>query len=117
MVMLSVPLTIVTCVMIAVMMMVSGNVLKLSGQNFVKQQKSIGELNGFVEEMLSGQKTIMAYAYENQVQDRFNSINNEVADSYYDAEYYGCSMYLWMAMAIRYQKCRQWMAFCQIVSL
>ena len=49
-------------------------------------------MNGFVEEMLSGQKTILAYAYEDQVEERFDRINAEVAESYNDAEYYGCGM-------------------------
>ncbi|MCQ2539197.1 MAG: ABC transporter ATP-binding protein/permease [Acetatifactor sp.] len=59
---------------------------------FSKRSKNYGKMNGFVEEMLSGQKTILAYAYEDQVEDRFKAINDEVAFSYYDAEYYGCSM-------------------------
>ena len=58
MIMLSVPLTIVTCIMIALTMIASGQILKRSGENFVKQQKSIGQLNGFVEEMMTGQRRL-----------------------------------------------------------
>lgn len=65
---------------------------KLTQPRFSKRSKNYGKMNGFVEEMLSGQKTILAYAYENQVEGRFDNINTEVADSYYDAEYYGCGM-------------------------
>ncbi|MGB4661080.1 MAG: ABC transporter ATP-binding protein, partial [Mobilitalea sp.] len=56
---------------------------------FRKRSKKLGELNGFVEEMVSGQKTIKAYAAENAVMERFDQINKETVDSYYMAEYYG----------------------------
>lgn len=92
MVMLSVPLTIVTCVMIAVMMMVSGNVLKLSGQNFVKQQKSIGELNGFVEEMMTGQKVVKVFCHEDENTEKFNELNDELFNSAYNANKFANSM-------------------------
>ena len=56
---------------------------------FRKRSAKLGELNGFVEEMVSGQKTIKAYAAESAVMDRFDRINGETVDAYYDAEYYG----------------------------
>lgn len=59
---------------------------------YSKRSKSYGVLNGFVEEMLSGQKTIQAYAYEDKVCDRFDTVNHGAADAYYDAEYYGCTI-------------------------
>lgn len=59
---------------------------------FVNRSKRYGIMNGFVEEMFSGQKTIMAYAYENQVAEKFGQINQKAADAYYDADYYGVSI-------------------------
>lgn len=59
---------------------------------FVKRSKNYGRMNGFVEEMFSGQKTIMAYAYEKQVSEKFEGINHDAAEAYYDADYYGVSM-------------------------
>lgn len=56
---------------------------------FRKRSAKLGELNGFVEEMVSGQKTIKAYAAEDAVMSRFKKINTETVDAYYDAEYYG----------------------------
>lgn len=56
---------------------------------FRKRSAKLGELNGFVEEMVSGQKTIKAYAAENAIMERFDHINTETVDAYYDAEYYG----------------------------
>lgn len=70
----------------------TAKIRKVTQPRFSKRSKNYGKMNGFVEEMLSGQKTILAYAYEDQVEERFDGINKEVADSYYDAEYYGCSM-------------------------
>jgi ATP-binding cassette subfamily B protein len=49
-------------------------------------------MNGFAEEMLSGQKTIQAYAYEEKVNGRFDQVNHAAADAYYGAEYYGVSI-------------------------
>lgn len=55
---------------------------------FRKRSSKIGQLNGFVEEMVSGQKTIKAYAAEASVMGRFDQLNTETVDAYYDADYY-----------------------------
>ena len=59
---------------------------------YARRSRSYGSMNGFVEEMLSGEKTIQAYAYEDTVCRRFDGVNREAADAYYDAEYYSCSV-------------------------
>lgn len=92
MIMLSIPLTIVTCVMIAVMMMATGFVLKHSGENFVKQQKSIGEVNGFIQEMLTGQKVVKVFCHEEENTVKFNELNNELFESAYNANKFANSM-------------------------
>jgi ATP-binding cassette subfamily B protein len=56
---------------------------------FRKRSAKLGELNGFVEEMVSGQKTIKAYAAEMAVMGRFDNLNTEAVDAYYNSEYYG----------------------------
>lgn len=56
---------------------------------FRKRSAKLGQLNGFVEEMVSGQKTIKAYAAEDAIMQRFDMINTETVDAYYNAEYYG----------------------------
>jgi len=53
------------------------------------RSKKYGALNGFVEEMLSGQKTVQAYAYTSKAKEKFSAVNADAADGYYDAEYYG----------------------------
>lgn len=56
---------------------------------FKKRSKKLGELNGFVEEIISGQKTIKAYRQEENIIGRFDIKNKAAADSYYNADYYG----------------------------
>ncbi|NLP16971.1 MAG: ABC transporter ATP-binding protein [Clostridiales bacterium] len=59
---------------------------------FRRRSSKLGELNGFVEEMVSGQMTIKAYAAENAVTERFNKFNTEAVDAHYKADYYGSIM-------------------------
>ena len=92
MIMLSVPLTIVTCIMIALTMIASGQILKRSGENFVKQQKSIGQLNGFVEEMMTGQKVVKVFCHEQENTSIFNELNDELFNSAYNANKFANSM-------------------------
>ena len=92
MIMLSVPLTIVTCIMIALTMIASGQILKRSGENFVKQQKSIGQLNGFVEEMMTGQKVVKVFCHELENTAEFNELNENLFISAYNANKFANSM-------------------------
>ena len=54
---------------------------------YVTRSEKLGAMNSYVEEMISGQKTIRAYAREKMVSDRFDQINQEGAGAYYTAEY------------------------------
>lgn len=65
---------------------------KITRPLYSKRSKSYGKLNGFVEEMFSGQKTIQAYTYEDTATQRFAEINNEAAGIYNEAEYHGCTI-------------------------
>lgn len=56
---------------------------------FRLRSKKLGELNGFVEEMISGQKTLKAYYQERNTIARFDLKNKEAVEAYYRAEYYG----------------------------
>ena len=60
---------------------------------FRKRAKKYGELNGFAEEMLTGSRTIAAYGREEVISSRFNKINDETMDSYYNAEYQGAMLF------------------------
>ena len=56
---------------------------------FRKRSAKLGELNGFVEEMISGQKTLRAYSQEENTGKKFDVQNDETVEAYYRAEYYG----------------------------
>lgn len=56
---------------------------------FRKRSANLGKLNGFVEEKVSGQKTIAAFAREEVMQERFNQVNEDAVEAYYQAEYFG----------------------------
>lgn len=56
---------------------------------FRKRSEKLGQMNGFVEEMVSGLRTIKAYAGEDVVLDKFDHINEEAVEAYYQADYYG----------------------------
>lgn len=59
---------------------------------FIKRSKSYGFMNGFVEEMFSGEKTIQAYAYEDKVCENFAKVNGEAAQAYYNADSRGVAI-------------------------
>ncbi len=85
MLMLNVPLTFLTLVMVAVMMTVTKNIAGKSGSYFMKQQKNMGALNGYIEEMMEGQKVVKAFCHEQDSIERFNALNEELFDSAYHA--------------------------------
>lgn len=89
---LSPMLAVIVVVAIPVAVIYTSKMRGITQPRFVKRSRNYGIMNGFVEEMFSGQKTILAYAYENQVAERFGRINQDAADAYYDADYYGVSM-------------------------
>ena len=59
---------------------------------YAKRSRSYGEMNGFAEEMFTGQKTILAYAQEGEMSERFSKINREAAEAYRDAAGMGMTM-------------------------
>lgn len=65
---------------------------KRTQPRFKKRSMSYGAMNGFVEEMFSGQKTIQAYAFEDKVCGNFEQVNGNAAYAYYDAEYYASTI-------------------------
>lgn len=85
MLMLSIPLTIVTLIMVAVMMVVTGVIASKSGENFIKQQKNLGAINGFIEEMMEGQKVVKVFCHEEKGIEQFTELNNNLFDSAHKA--------------------------------
>ena len=92
MISISLPLSALTLVTVPVAVMYTVHMRKKTQPRYARRSKSYGRMNGFVEEMLSGQKTILAYAYENRVDERFDHINRDAADAFSDAEHYGVTI-------------------------
>ncbi|MBQ7615042.1 MAG: ABC transporter ATP-binding protein [Butyrivibrio sp.] len=88
MVVLSLPLTGVTLVMVAVMLFCSGIATKSSGKNFVAQQKNLGDINGFIEEMMTGQKVVKVFNHESENIEKFNELNEALYQSAFKANAY-----------------------------
>lgn len=85
MLVLSIPLTAVSLTMVALMMVVTRKVAGLSGKYFVKQQKNIGKVNGYIEEMMEGQKVVKVFCHEDKSLEEFKTLNDELCDSAYNA--------------------------------
>ena len=85
MIILSIPLTFITLVMVALMLFVSAMATKASGKNFVAQQKNLGTLNGYIEEMMTGQKVIKVFCHEDATIEKFDELNEALFQSAYKA--------------------------------
>ena len=81
MLILSIPLTILVLLGVVVMLMVSGKIGGNSAKYFMAQQKSLGTTNGYIEEMMDGQKVIKVFCHEDQTKDEFNKLNDELFDT------------------------------------
>lgn len=81
MVTLSIPLTILTLLMVGVMLVVTANLAKLSGKYFMQQQKDIAAVNGNIEEMMNGQKVVKVFNHEEQAIEKFTELNEQLFDS------------------------------------
>lgn len=85
MIILNIPLTVITLLMVAVMLFVTKNLAGKSGKYFVKQQKDIGTVNGYIEEMMAGQKVVKVFCHEEECIKEFNELNDRLYDSAYQA--------------------------------
>lgn len=85
MLVLDIPLTILTFVMVAVMLFVTGKLGGMSGTYFVRQQKDLGALNGFIEEMMAGEKVVKVFCHEEQAKKEFKERNDKLYDSAWNA--------------------------------
>ena len=87
MVILSIPLTIVTLLMIAVMLVVTKKVAGLSSRYFLEQQKNLGKVNGYIEEMMNGQKVVKVFCHEEESIEEFRKLNDALYESADRANY------------------------------
>ena len=81
MIVLNIPMSLLSIVMAGVMMAVTGKIAKSSGKHFAAQQKDLGAVNGFIEEMLEGQKVVKVFCHEDKAREDFEKLNDELRDS------------------------------------
>ena len=74
-------LTVVTMIMVAVMLYVTKTITKFSGMYFIAQQRDLGAVNGYIEEMMQGQKVVKVFTHEQKTLEGFRELNNKLKDS------------------------------------
>ena len=78
---LSVPLSVLTLVMVGAMMLATKYLTGNSGKYFLKQQQELGKVNGYIEEMMNGQKVVKVFRHEDAAIKEFNELNDELFHS------------------------------------
>lgn len=85
MIILSIPLTLVTLAMVLVMMLTTKKIASKSGDFFIAQQKDLGTENGYIEEMMKGQKVVKIFNHEEKSIEEFKELNDKLFNSSYNA--------------------------------
>ncbi len=88
MIFLNIPMTLLAVGMSVVMLIVTGRIGKMSGKYFAMQQKDIGSVNGYIEEMLDGQKVVKVFCHEEKASEEFEKINSHLRVSASNANKY-----------------------------
>lgn len=88
MVILNIPLTVLTIVMVIVTTVVTKKFAGFSSRYFLAQQRDLGKVNGFIEEMLNGQKVVKVFTHEQENIEAFDKINDKLFESAYNANMY-----------------------------
>ena len=78
MLILNIPLTIVTLIMVAVMLVCSQKAAANSGKYFLEQQRNLGAVNGYIEEMMNGQKVVKVFCHEEESKKEFKELNDRL---------------------------------------
>ena len=81
MLILNVPLTLVNVAMLVIMVTATKKIASLSGKFFMDQQINIGKVNGYIEEMMEGQKVVKVFCHEEEAKEKFDEINNQLFES------------------------------------
>ena len=79
--MLSWQLTVVTMIMVALMLFCSKKITQQSGKYFIQQQRDLGKVNGYIEEMMEGQKVVKVFTHEQKALAGFRELNDQLKDS------------------------------------
>lgn len=78
MLILNIPLTAVTLIMVAVMLVCSQKSAANSGKYFLEQQRNLGAVNGYIEEMMNGQKVVKVFCHEEESKKEFKELNDKL---------------------------------------
>ena len=78
-------LTLVVLGFLGIILLVTRFMTSRSGKYFIKQQESVGKLNGYIEEMINGQKVVKVFCYEDRAKERFDKLNEELSENVYNA--------------------------------
>lgn len=89
MIVLSLPLTLIAVLMAALMFKVTTSLGKISRKYFTERQKNLGIMNGFIEEMVTGQKVVKVYNHEAKAMEQFGTLNDNLRRSVYNANKIG----------------------------
>ena len=81
MLILDIPLTIITLAIIGVMVFTTSKIAAKSSVYFARQQKDLGRVNGYIEEMMDGQKVVKVFCHENKSLEQFKKLNDELRES------------------------------------
>ncbi|MDE5569916.1 MAG: ABC transporter ATP-binding protein, partial [Ruminococcus sp.] len=74
-------LTIIVVVMLVIIVNVIGFIGKRSSKGFIAQQKALGKANGYIEEMIDGQKVVKVFCHEDKANEEFNKLNEELCEA------------------------------------
>ncbi len=85
MVITNIYLTLVVIVSLAIILFVTKKISTKSGSYFIKQQQAVASVNGYIEEMINGQKVVKVFCYEDKAKEKFNKLNDELCENVYNA--------------------------------
>jgi ABC-type multidrug transport system, ATPase and permease components len=88
MVFISPILTLVTVIMVPVMQLIARTLMKKSRAHFSAQQKALGDVDGYIEEIISGEKVVKVFSYEDKVEENFDVLNDSLKQSAFKAQLY-----------------------------
>ena len=89
MIVLSIPLSVISIVMAFIMYLVTRKLGNLSRKYFKKRQEMLGKVNGFIEEMVSGQRVVKVYCHEDKAMEQFSQLNEQLRQSVFNANKIG----------------------------
>ena len=87
MIVLDIPLTIISVIMLVIMFAITAKLSGRSGKYFVDQQRDLGKLDGYIEEIMDGQKVVKVFCHEEKVQEQFDELNENLRNSANNANY------------------------------